>query len=96
LSTRGLETHNTVLVLPDGSVVSADLNMFLSAERTGTGGAENVAHGLGVVPSKVLVFITGDARGAWAVFSIVEGAHTSTNVIVTVTLSMKYRILAFA
>ena len=69
--------------------------IFLSAEQTGSGDEQSVAHGLGVVPSLVGIFATGDARGAWATFSITEGTHTSTYVKATVTTNIKYRILAF-
>jgi len=82
--------------IADASVLAADIKLFLSTEQTGTGAAQNVAHGLGVTPSKVLVFVTGDARAAWAVFSIVEGTHDATNVVVTVTASIKFRVLAIA
>jgi len=82
--------------IADGTILAADMKMFLSAEQTGTGSAQNVAHGLGTTPSKVVIFITGDARAAWAVFSITEGAHDATNVVVTVTASMKFRVLAWA
>lgn len=70
--------------------------LFLSAEQTGSGGAQNVAHGLGGTPSVVAVFITGDAKIAWSAIAITEGTHDATNVVVTVTASVKYRVLALA
>lgn len=73
-----------------------DLKLFISAEQTGTGAAQSIAHGLGVTPSKVLVAVTGDARAAWAAFSVVQGTHTATNVVVTVTLNIKFQVLAIA
>jgi len=82
--------------IKDATILAADIKLFLSAEQTGTGASQSVPHGLGTTPSKVLVFVTGDARGAWAVFSIVEGAHDATNVVVTVTASIKFRVLAIA
>jgi len=82
--------------IADGAIVAGDIKMFISTEQTGTGSAQNVAHGLGVVPSKVFVAVTGDARGAWAVFSVAQGTHDATNVVVTVTASIKFVVLAFA
>ena len=81
-----------------GNVVKtlAHTKLFLSTEQTGNAGAQSVAHGLGGVPAVVAVFITGDARGAPADFSIAEGTHTATNVVVTVTANIKYRVLALA
>jgi len=75
--------------------------LFLSAEQTGNGSPQNVAHGLGGVPSIIAVFQTGDGRGTYNIdgtlpVTIVEGAHTSTNVVVTVTEFVKYRALALA
>ena len=72
------------------------LPYFLSTEQTGTGAEQSIPHGLGVTPSLVFFFITGDARAAWAVFSITEGAHDDTNLKVTVTTDMKFRAFAMA
>ncbi len=70
---------------------------FVSTEQTGNGSAQNVAHGLGVVPSKVLITITElpDAAAETG-FDIAEGAHDATNVVVTVTNTVKYKVLAIA
>lgn len=65
---------------------------FVSAETTGTGSAQNVAHGLGVVPSVVLVAPT-EYSGTGA-FDIAEGTHTTTNVVLTVTSGLKFKVLA--
>lgn len=80
----------------DGSQLTglklAGMAMFVSAEQTGTGSAQNVAHGLGVVPSKVFVAATNTA----AAYTVTEGTHTSTNVIVTVTTGAKFKTMAWA
>lgn len=68
---------------------------FKSAELTGTGAAQNVAHGLGRVPSFVLVIPTDLTPATVGAYSVVEGAHNATNVIVTVTLSKKFRVFAW-
>lgn len=66
---------------------------FKSTEQTGNGSSQNVAHGLGVVPSLVLIIPSNLTGGAYVV---VEGTHTSTNVLVTVTNGEKYLVVAYA
>jgi hypothetical protein len=73
------------------------VRVFSSAEQTGTGSSQNVAHGLGVTPTHVMVVPTElpDAAAETG-FDIAEGAHTSTNVVVTVTNTVKFKVLAIA
>ena len=66
---------------------------FKSTEQTGNGSPQNVAHGLGVTPSLVLILPSNLTGGAYVV---VEGTHTSTNVVVTVTNGEKYIVVAYA
>jgi hypothetical protein len=68
--------------------------VFISAPVTGTGAAQNTAHGLGVVPD--LVFAIPDDLNVATVgqYTVVTGVHTSTNAIFTVTLSKTYRVVA--
>lgn len=68
---------------------------FISAEQTGTGAAQNIAHGLGQVPSKVLVVPTDLSPATIGQYTVTEGAHTATNVVVTVTSGKKYRVMAW-
>lgn len=70
--------------------------IFVSAEQTGNGSAQNVAHGLGVVPRYVLITPTDLTPATAGSYSAVEGTHTSTNVVVTVTNNKKYKVLAIA
>jgi predicted RecA/RadA family phage recombinase len=70
--------------------------LFISAEQTGTGAPQNIAHGLGVVPSKVFAAPTDLTPATVGSYVITEGAHDATNVIVTVTLSKKFKVLAIA
>jgi hypothetical protein len=86
-----------VLELDFPIVPPAFNGVFVSSEQTGTGSSQNVAHGLGVVPNKVLIAVTElpDAAAETG-FDIAEGAHTSTNVVVTVTNTVKFKVLAFA
>lgn len=67
------------------------LSVFKSTEQTGTGSSQDVAHGLGRVPSLVLVFMT---ESAGAGFDVAEGAHDATNVKVTVTTGEKFKVVA--
>lgn len=71
--------------------------IFISSEQTGTGSSQNVAHGLGVVPNKVFVSVTElpDAAAETG-FDVALGSHTSTNVVLTVTNTVKFMVLAFA
>ena len=68
---------------------------FQSGVRTATGSSENIAHGLGVTPSLVLISIY-DTNGVSLPIAAAEGAHDATNLKVTVTASVKYKVIAFA
>jgi len=78
-----------------GVIRATHLKHFLSAEQTGTGAEQAIAHGLGVVPALVMVYLTG-GPATYAAPAITEGAHTSTNVLVTVTSGWKYKVFALA
>jgi hypothetical protein len=68
--------------------------VFISAPVTGTGAAQNTAHGLGVVPD--LVFAIPDDLNVATIgaYTVTTGAHTSTNAIFTVTTNKVYRVVA--
>jgi len=68
--------------------------VFISSPVTGTGAAQNTAHGLGVVPD--LVFAIPDDLNVATVgqYTVTTGVHTSTNAIFTVTLNKTYRVIA--
>lgn len=82
--------------IADTSITAAKLKYFKSAEITGNGSAQNTAHGLGVAPALVFVYPTELAADLTAGYDVVEGTHTSTNCVVTVTTGQKYRIVAIA
>ena len=67
--------------------------MFISAETTGTGSSQNVAHGLGVVPSKVVVVPTEFASNL--AYDYAAGSHDATNAVVTVTSGAKFVVMAW-
>lgn len=94
--TLNIESGATVS-LPDDTVTAAKIHMFVSAETTGTGSAQNVAHGLGVTPSVVMVSVTEHpGTPDTGAFDVAEGTHTSTNVVLTVTTNVKFKVLAIA
>lgn len=74
-------------------LTKAKAAVFASTEQTGTGSAQNVAHGLAAVPALVMVSVTESDGNA---FDVAEGAHDSTNVVVTVTSGVKFKVLAWA
>lgn len=67
------------------------LGIFVSAEQTGTGSSQDIAHGLGRVPS-IVMFAQTDGAAAGA--TVAEGTHDATNVKVTVTASRMFKVLA--
>lgn len=81
--------------VPNGTVTKAMMAIFVSAEQTGTGSSQNIAHGLGVVPTAVFVAPTDTSPATVGVYTVTEGTHDATNVKVTVTLSKKFKVLCF-
>lgn len=85
--------------LAASAVTKAKAAVSASAEQTGTGASQNVAHGLTGTPSLVLVVPTAGHDGAGAAGTqmptIVEGAHGGTNVVVTVSAGAKFKVLAW-
>lgn len=67
--------------------------IYASAERTGTGSQETIAHGLGSAPSHVFAVLTEFLSSANV--DVTEGAHTATNILITVTTGVKYKLLAY-
>lgn len=67
---------------------------FVSAEQTGTGSSQNVAHGMGVVPTRVYVTYTDLTPATAGSVNVTYGTHTSTNVVVTVTSGKKFLVVA--
>lgn len=82
--------------LANGSVTVSKMVVFKSTELTGTGVLQSVAHGLGSAPNLVLVYPTDTSASTTGSYVMVEGTHTSTNVVVTVTNGKKFKVVAFA
>lgn len=84
-------------VFAAASVTYAAAKVSISAETTATGSAQNVAHGLGTTPTGVLVVPTEHpGTPDTGAFDIAEGTHTSTNVVLTVTANVKFKVFAWA
>ena len=62
------------------------------ADVTGTAGAQNIAHGLGRLPLLVIIIPVSNTTGNS--LSIVEGTHTTTNIVVTAPTTTKFRVVA--
>lgn len=94
--TPGGGLQNPAAVL--GNAAAAPVTGFQSTQQTGTGTQQTLAHGLGVVPSKVIVELDYIPALADVVTQpttfITQGTHTSTNVLITALLNAKYRVLA--
>lgn len=90
----------TTAKLAAGAVTLAKAKAFVSTVLTGTGSEQNVAHGLAVVPAAVLLVPMAGHDGAGAAGdlmpSLVEGVHTTTNVVATVSNGAKFKVLAWA
>jgi hypothetical protein len=69
-------------------------SVFLSAPVTGTGSAQNTAHGLGVVPDLVFAIPDDLTPATTGSYAVTTGVHTATNAIFTVTTSKVYRVVA--
>jgi hypothetical protein len=68
--------------------------VFFSAVQTGTGAPQNIAHGLGVIPELVFAIPEDLNVATIGAYTVVNGTHTSTNAIFTVTTSKTYRVVA--
>lgn len=89
----------TTDMIEDHAVTFVKADAFISGLETGTGAPQNIAHGLGVAPTAVLIspYNNVNTVGLFsAQFSIVEGVHTMTNLIVTATEGLIYKCFAWA
>lgn len=96
---RGVDPAHRITTesIRDEAVTFPKAAVFVSSEQTGTGSSQNVAHGLGVTPSAVLVAVTEHpGTPDTGAFDVAEGTHDETNVVVTVTTDVKFKVLAWA
>lgn len=95
LAGSGASAAHVPVLLERINELIARANPYISAELTGTGALQDVAHGLGATPHDVAVEIT-DCTGAYvAGFKVVQGVHDATNCKITATLGLKYRVRAW-
>lgn len=78
--------------IANAAITAVKSKIFTSTEQTGNGSAQNVAHGLGAIPTKVIISAT--EFGASTAVDIAEGTHTTTNCVVTVSSGVKYKVWA--
>lgn len=87
----------TTAKIAAAAVTAAKALTFVSTEQTGTGAPQNVAHGLAVTPTKVLIVPTEHpGTPDTGAFDIAEGTHTATNVVCTVTADVKFKVFAWS
>jgi len=89
--------NNGALTIAAKAVTLAKAKVFFSTEITGNGSAQETAHGLGATPAGVLVipskWPSPCPDSAW---SLEQGSHDGTNVVVTATATLKYYVMAWA
>lgn len=76
------------------NAATATSAVFLSALQTGSGAAQNIAHGLGVVPDLVFVITEDVSPATTGAVTVTYGTHTSTNAIITINNNKTYRVVA--
>lgn len=67
-------------------------SLFTSTIQTGTGSAQNIAHGLGAVPRMYWVEFADTTAGGPPI--VAKGTPTTTNIVVTVTTGVTYYVHA--
>jgi len=78
--------------LADDAVQGRTVDFFKSTVTTGNGSNQQIAHGLGRLPTFVIVIPqTSSATGV----SVVEGTHDSTNIVVNAPATTTFRVIAF-
>ena len=84
----------------NAAITAAKAAVFFSAEQTGTGAEQSIAHGLAATPSKVALLPTAGHDGSGAAGdkmpSLAQGTHTGTNVKATVSQGAKFTVIAWA
>lgn len=71
--------------------------IFVSAEATGTGSSQDIAHSLGKIPSKVLAAVSvHPGTPDTGAFTLAYGAHDATNLKFTCTTGVKFYAIAIA
>lgn len=85
---------STLRVIVGSLLAQWTIQPFVSVEQTGTGAAQNIAHGLGSAPSRVLIMPTDTAPATVGVYTATFTSD-ATNVVATVTSGKKYLVAAW-
>jgi hypothetical protein len=86
----------TTAKLSGGAVTKATTKMFISSDQTGTGMPQNIAHGLGVNPTTANILFSVIDTAMAGDFAFTNLATDATNVTVTATANVVYRVQAWA
>lgn len=68
---------------------------WVSGELTGTGSEETISHTLGRTPTAVFVSPTDTTAASGTGFVITEGVHDASNIMLSVTAGVKFKIMTF-
>jgi hypothetical protein len=85
--------HNFVTDVEKSTWNNKQTQLFISAEQVGTGAEASFAHGLGYIPTQVFISVT--KTNGVSDWSLVEGVHTSTNILITATSGVNFKIMAY-
>ncbi len=92
--TTQLAGDATVQIKLAGQAQESD--KFVSATETGTGVQQSIPHGLGVIPSQVMLALVG-GPAAYTQPSLTQSlAADATNVYITATTGWEYQVFAWA
>jgi hypothetical protein len=86
----------TTTELGAAAVTKAKAKMFISGNITGDGAPQVTAHGLGVDPTTANIFFSVISTAAAGDFAFTSLSTDATNVTVTATNTIIYRIMAWA
>lgn len=86
----------TAAQIENKGVTFGKTKAFVSSVQTGTGAVQNIAHGLSAVPAAVMIVPYDTSATTAGDYVAVEGTHTTSNVLATVTTGKKYKVLAWA
>ena len=95
---QGTKSKIEQLVDSEVSIEGKALDFYASAEQTGTGSEQDLAHGLvdadfvARLPTFIFAAVTDGNSGTAG--GIVEGTHDATNLKFTVPTGIKYKVFA--
>ena len=90
--TRNISQQQGIATLINGG----NIDFFKSAEQTGTGAEQSIAHGLNRTPTLVWTEITSINVDKAGNITIVQGTHDATNVKVTAENDSDFKYIVYA